>query len=892
LVVGEIERKAAKRAAIEMMFGQPAVQTLSAAQGSRKLDETFIGEAKSFSDRLVFNGISIDEYFVAMTNFIANGLGRPDLTTRIIEMMKRRNAQNPEFLPGDIVDAILRGSDLRAALATPATSSLSAAQATVVAAANLAMPGVSGAVQAELAGTWANNNLKELARSGVAVLAMPSNYQTVLRETKGAVDNGARGMVVTVKTPDIVLGADAKIYRSGKKLITLGDRRQRYVGIKFSKVVRDGVPVIFVELAEGVNNEDGSITLEDMLVAASNIMAQETREEGTLKAGFGDEPVMGRILDGDQILQKAFERSGGQDLADYPTFKWYLGTSVLDTFVRIADSYRTVRAEMQDNLLKNKREDAEPTIMQTQLSIAVAGLPGEGVTGTLANAREFAHSMGITLFLQGVNEIAAVEMPVLIEVMRKTIGDAKAKEFLAQALSILPDSTKNSVDASKVALLRKTNAEIAQKISDIAKKSGKSIDIDGTVCADGPALLQAFSRRQLRQYSADMLRPDGSAGLGLDLGAAADALGVVAALADVRAVRFNAKADKASAEAQFKEIFDKRKAELEKQDSTISDKSDIYAVISVSDASGAANNDADAIADLAAKYGLKVQLVVKTKAEYDTHSAAIGRNNAVVVIADVVVAGESIATAVRDSAGAAGLAAEMPSTDAAGNTLRVNVTGNTMGGIEGILALAKDVFVATPEGKFNKGVKAGEDEITDMDSAEQYLATVDGPTLAKAKLKASEDMEGYGKEFGKARAALLMVLTNGQISRQQMAENTAVGNLLVAAYMKEVKIADMHKDVDKNEPRPAEGASKEVKDLWNLLKLETTTVSSVASAVLSDFSRPAMKLDQDIPADWLSLAARIGLDLLDGRIKPGMIERMRQGTDANVQMIAQLLRAA
>jgi hypothetical protein len=386
-------------------------------------------------------------------------------------------------------------------------------------------------------------------------------------------------------------------------------------------------------------------------------------------------------------------------------------------------------------------------------------------------------------------------------------------------------------------------------------------------------------REQIRQSAQEMLRPEnGGVRRGQYFGAvqALDIKIMVNWLADTPIGIFDSPDIKepAQAEVYFKAVADEKSRAIRAGE--ISKDTELRTVIFVQNPNDPKQiENAAAVARAAVQNGIKVQFEVADAAALNALKDVIAGVNATVVVKD-----KATAQAALDAKlGAIGVAC--PTYDKDGNIPRFNQgTRANVVGFEALLEMvqnATDKTINTPEGQFNAGAREGEAEwynkLNDVKAANEYIGDERNiAELTDAKSKAAtgtlKDIMAYSRLRAMAGAALLISLTDGKITQNDMANHIPLRNLLAAFIMtKGAKVEDLRKVLNaQNEPAPKDINGAAYK-LWALLKNPNTTVANVAGSIQVNFERPAMTLGEEFDLEYLTLAARALLDPLFSDMK-------------------------
>ncbi len=167
----------------------------------------------------------------------------------------------------------------------------------------------------------------------------------------------------------------------------------------------------------------------------------------------------------------------------------------------------------------------------------------------------------------------------------------------------------------------------------------------------------------------------------------------------------------------------------------------------------------------------------------------------------------------------------------------------------------------------------------------------------KNRVTTLDGNEAYGLIQGFIGTALLVALTDGKITEQALDANVPLRNLLAEAFIKGATLEQLGKVLDmktESEPKEANGevnVNSKAHILWTML--QTATIGDIANVIYAESRNPASTLGEDIPADYLTLAARAMLFPLMQQLNNFDIgEATKKSMQINVETMAKLLQAA
>jgi hypothetical protein len=729
--------------------------------------------------------------------------------------------------------------------------------------------------------------LGPLAQRGVVMVAdSQASYETMLAQAKL---QAAMGVPVTIMTSfaPAIEGMAIKTSIAGKRVTSVNGSKN-YVSTELTSAE---LPV--------KNGGKVTIIVTENLALGANVLIEEANDNGILQDKLSttlgeDQKAWAIVTPINSRLKGSIEAIKGASQSGVIVHEWDGLTKPAETLLEMKSAHELVNNALQSRLAELLRNRKQPVVEGRELSLSPLSLPNDGVAGTYSDM-EYLHTLGVSaVFMQDADNIAAVDMLKLIDVLATngTISKEDYAGFAQDAKTAMhpSDSTAtNTVSKDRIEQLQRAYSLIAKDIVSKANKTGRPVMLGKTQFNDGDALLKASAMQQLHQKAMEMLTPDGGGIIvGRVLDKDASASQIIDALANVPAVRFTAKTTSVEeAKTQFGEIVAARRAEQLKKDNRIGKEPMIVAAISAQDP------NLNEIAALAVQSGFKVHIIINDAADITGKGNvmnAISATNAAVDVKD-----KEAAKAAKAAGTIPAFVADLqPSVN--GDIPRLNnASRNDIDLIEGILGFAKDAFVKTPEGKYNAGASDGVRECNNMDetTANEYLANVANKNaLEDARAHAADNldtMKVYGKLNTMAGIAMLIAYKKGDISKDDLAKNISLINLLGEAYMKGVSLKELSRDVNDKAGEPTTG---EVADKIAGLRLmmASANAAEVANVIITEELHPAQTLGADRSPEYLSLLGRIGLGFVDQK-KPDLSEQARRATEANVRLAASILKA-
>jgi hypothetical protein len=147
--------------------------------------------------------------------------------------------------------------------------------------------------------------------------------------------------------------------------------------------------------------------------------------------------------------------------------------------------------------------------------------------------------------------------------------------------------------------------------------------------------------------------------------------------------------------------------------------------------------------------------------------------------------------------------------------------------------------------------------------------------------------EAYGLLTNFVGTALLISLSGGKVTEEDLPKYVALRNLLARAYMRGVTLAQMRDSV-MDSSSESDSSSDKLKILRGYIG-NGKTIAEVAASIEGDFLQMPL---EDIPADYLSLAARAMLMPLKAELAQRILsDESKRAVQENVRMIEQMLQA-
>jgi hypothetical protein len=181
-------------------------------------------------------------------------------------------------------------------------------------------------------------------------------------------------------------------------------------------------------------------------------------------------------------------------------------------------------------------------------------------------------------------------------------------------------------------------------------------------------------------------------------------------------------------------------------------------------------------------------------------------------------------------------------------------------------AITSGNTVNTPEGRFNAGARAGENDGKIFFDAPQALSAArafcndeNRNKLMAAFITARdsgdvEDLLAFGRLYAYTGAALQAAVTEGAINSRNALNFIAYRNLLVEAYLSGASVEEMKESTRVQRPDETE---KDAQDLRGYMGDHSDkTVGNVAAEIETHFQLPAILSKKEFSKGYLILAAK------------------------------------